>query len=56
VPGRGIAFPPRRLVSLARGLGRERATVQSICQEDFTPAAAAFARLFGRRACTRFAE
>ena len=56
VAGRGLAFPPRRLVSVARGLGRGRATVQSICQEDFGPATAAFARLFGRRACTRFEE
>lgn len=56
VPGRGVAFPPRRLVSVAHGLGRGRSSVQSICQEDFAPAAAAFARLFGRRACTRFDE
>lgn len=53
---RGLAFPPRRLVSMARQLGHRRSTVQSLCQGDFTPAGAAFARLFGRRACARFAE
>ncbi|MCZ7677264.1 MAG: hypothetical protein M5U28_00140 [Sandaracinaceae bacterium] len=53
---RGIAFPPRRLVSLAQGIGPGRSTVQSICQADFTPVAAALARLFGQRACRRFEE
>ena len=37
VPGRGIAFPPRRIVSVAREFG-SNAVVQSICQEDFGPA------------------
>lgn len=37
VPGRGKAFPPRRIVSVARDLERAgaRAVVQSICQESF---------------------
>jgi len=36
----GFAFPPRRLVEVARGLDEAGATgiVQSICQSDFTPA------------------
>ena len=40
VPGRGLAFPPTRIVELARDLERAGANgvVQSICQEDFTPA------------------
>jgi hypothetical protein len=54
VTGRGLAFPPRRLVQVAQGLGPERASVQSICQEDFSEAARALARLFGRRACRSF--
>lgn len=37
VPGRGLAFPPRRLVTLARELGHN-SMVQSICQEDYGPA------------------
>jgi hypothetical protein len=36
VPGRGVAFPPRRLVEVAAGFG-DNGVVQSICQEDFTP-------------------
>jgi hypothetical protein len=54
VMGRGVAFPPRRLVRVAQAFGPERSTVQSICQEDFAPAAGALARLFGRRACGSF--
>ncbi len=40
VPGRGLAFPPRRMVRLAQQLETRgaRATVQSICQADFGPA------------------
>lgn len=34
---RGKADPPRRIIETARGFGRN-ATVQSICQSDFTPA------------------
>ncbi|MDQ3030807.1 MAG: hypothetical protein M3Y87_00155 [Myxococcota bacterium] len=39
-PGRGIAFPPRRIVSTARGLDTAGAqtSVSSICQESFSPA------------------
>ena len=56
VPGRGVAFPPRRLVQVARALGPQRSTVQSICQDDFSPAAEALARLFGSRACRDFED
>jgi hypothetical protein len=37
-PGRGVAFPPVRIVQVARGLEEAgaRVTVQSICQSDFT--------------------
>ncbi|MBZ0118964.1 MAG: hypothetical protein K8H88_18345 [Sandaracinaceae bacterium] len=40
VPGRGLAFPPRRIVQVAQQLeaGGAGVTVQSICQEDFGPA------------------
>ena len=54
VPGRGTAFPPRRLVRVAQAIGPGRETVQSICQDSFRPAASAIARLVGRRACRRF--
>jgi hypothetical protein len=37
VPGRGVAFPPRRIVEAARGFG-QNGVVQSICQADFGPA------------------
>ncbi len=37
VPGRGTAFPPRRIVETARGF-RENGIVQSICQASFAPA------------------
>lgn len=56
VPGRGVAFPPRRMVEVARELTGARATVQSICQADFTPATDAIARLLGRRACANYME
>ena len=38
VPGRGLAFPPRRIVSVAEALDRAGANVmlQSICQESFS--------------------
>jgi len=38
VPGRGVAFPPRRIVTLARDLERAGAhtTVGSICQSDYS--------------------
>jgi hypothetical protein len=40
VPGRGIAFPPRRFVELARELNARGATglVQSACASDYTSA------------------
>jgi hypothetical protein len=40
VPGRGQAFPPRRIVEVAKRLNDQGAAgiVQSICQSDFTPA------------------
>lgn len=40
VEGRGIAFPPRRSVELARDITARggAGVVQSICQSDFTPA------------------
>ena len=40
VPGRGLAWPPRRLVSVARDLEARgaNAVVQSICQADYGPA------------------
>ena len=34
----GLAYPPRRIVSVARSFG-DNGTVQSICQSDFRPAA-----------------
>ncbi len=52
----GEAFPPRRLVEVARGIGPGRSTVQSICDPSFGPAAAAIGRLVGTRACLRYAE
>ena len=48
-PGRGLAFPPRRLLQVARGLG-PNSTVQSICQEDFTPIIDALLRRIANRA------
>lgn len=56
VPGLGVAFPPRRLVEVARRLSGARSTVQSICQADFSPAAEAIAGLLGRRACAAYME
>ena len=40
VPGRGLAWPPRRLVTVARDLEARgaNAVVQSICQADYGPA------------------
>jgi len=37
VPGRGVAFPPRRIVEVAKGF-RENGIVQSICQDSYTAA------------------
>jgi hypothetical protein len=51
VPGRGVAFPPRRLVEVARGLDARGASgiVESICQADFTPALDALIERVGER-------
>lgn len=46
-----LAFPPRRLVRVAAGLGVGRATVQSICEPSFESVMAPIARLIARRAC-----
>lgn len=43
-PERGKAVPPRRIIEVARGFGTN-ATLQSICQDDFTPALDAIVRL-----------
>jgi len=50
VPGRGVAFPPRRLVRVAQGLEGAGAStaVSSICQNDFTPAMDAILGRIGR--------
>lgn len=42
------AFPPRRIVELARGFGAQ-GMVQSICQDDFTSAADAVVELIARQ-------
>jgi len=44
----GEAFPPRRIVELARAFG-ENGIVQSICQPDFTPAMQAIIALIAKR-------
>ena len=44
VVNRGVAFPPRRIVEVAKTLELDRGSngiVQSICQEDFAPALSA---------------
>jgi hypothetical protein len=43
-----IAFPPRRIVQLAKGFG-ENASVQSICQDDFSPAMVNIINLMAKR-------
>ncbi len=50
VPGRGVAFPPSRLVRAAAGLAPS-STVQSICQADLRPAVRALVELIGLRSC-----
>jgi hypothetical protein len=50
VPGRGVAYPPMRLVRAAAAL-TPASTVQSICQEDLRPAVAALVSLIGLRTC-----
>ena len=44
----GVAYPPRRIVEVARGFG-ENGVVQSICQEDFGPAIDAIIERIGDR-------
>ncbi|MCA9605065.1 MAG: hypothetical protein KC619_05700 [Myxococcales bacterium] len=44
----GLAMPPRRLVEVAQGL--PGSTIQSICQDDFTPAVDAILRRVAARA------
>jgi hypothetical protein len=53
VPGRGIAFPPRRLVQLAREFP-EQSLVASICQSDYTPAVSNILARVGGRACAMY--
>jgi hypothetical protein len=53
VPGRGIAFPPRRLVQLAAQFP-EQSIVQSICQSDYTPAVTNILQRVGGRACAMY--
>jgi len=50
VPGRGVAYPPTRLVRAAAALA-PASTVQSICQEDLRPAVASLVGLIGLRTC-----
>ena len=45
---RADAYPPRRIVEVAKGLG-ENAIVQSICQDDFTPAMDGIIQLLRKR-------
>jgi len=52
VAGRGEAYPPRRIVEMARELPG-RSVVQSICQLDFGAAMARIVAQVGRRACLR---
>jgi len=44
----GTAYPPRRIVELARAFG-ENGIVQSICQDDFGPAIDSIAGRIGTR-------
>ncbi len=49
VAGRGLAFPPRRIVEVGRRLQQRgvSTTMQSICQADFTPAVDAILERIG---------
>lgn len=53
VPGRGVAFPPRRLVELARSYP-EQSVVQSICTASFADSLRNIVRVIGRRACAEY--
>jgi len=44
----GLAYPPRRIVEVARGFGAN-GMVQSICREDFGPAVDTIIRVIGQR-------
>jgi len=57
-PGRGLAFPPRRMVRVAQGLESAGAvtTVQSICQRDYSEAVRVIGERIGRNACEMFLE
>ena len=52
VPGAGVAFPPRRIVSLVRDIDRQGngGIVQSSCGADWQPALRALARLLASKA------
>ena len=56
VPGWGLAFPPRRMVEVARGVDSRGAltVVESICQLDYTEPVQRIAEAIGRNACSRF--
>jgi hypothetical protein len=54
-PGFGYAFPPRRLVGLARAFP-EQSVVASICQPDWTGAIRTIGATVGRRACASYLE
>lgn len=51
--GGGAAFPPPRLVGLARQLAGQ-SVVASICQDDWTAPMATIGRTMGRRACAEY--
>ena len=51
VPGRGLAFPPRRLVQVARAFGAQ-GSLQSICLDDYGPALDTIIRSIYRYGCT----
>jgi hypothetical protein len=50
--GTGTAFPPRRLVEVAKGFG-ENSVLQSICQKDFRPAMDFLVERIGTRIAIR---
>lgn len=58
VPGRGLAFPARRLVATALGLEGAGAVtaVRSVCQGDFSAAVRVVSERIGRNACQAFLE
>ncbi len=52
-PGIGLAFPPRRLVGVARAFPGQ-SVVASICQRDWTVPVQTISDTVGRRACTSY--